>query len=77
MSVDTARREQPDVYVITLTDAGMRYWSDRLGVPPRYLKRGEVSRKQRRRCETYISEHVQQALKESAAEGRISLQPRA
>ncbi len=71
MSDDTTRREPTDVYVVTLTEEWeVRYWSSRFGVRPRVLKRavrevGNNAEDVRR----YIREHIQQALKESAAEG--------
>jgi len=71
MADDTNRREQPEIYVITLTEEWeVRYWSDRLGVRPRDLKRAvrEVGNNAED-VKRYIREHIQRALKESAAEG--------
>jgi hypothetical protein len=71
MSDDTTRREPTDVYVITLTEEWeVRYWSNRFGVRPRDLKRAvrEVGNNPED-VKRYIREHIQQALKESAAEG--------
>ena len=71
MADDTTQREQPDVYVITLREEWeVRYWSNRLGVRPRDLKRAvrEVGNNAED-VKRYIREHIQQALKESAAEG--------
>ena len=71
MSDDRTRREPTDVYVITLTEEWeVRYWSNRFGVRPRDLKRAvrEVGNNPED-VKRYIREHIQQALKESAAEG--------
>jgi hypothetical protein len=71
MSDDNIRREPPDLYVVTLTEEWeVRYWSNRLGIRPRDLKRAvrEVGNNAED-VKRYIREHIQQALKESAAEG--------
>jgi hypothetical protein len=71
MSDDNIRREPPDLYVVTLREEWeIRYWSNRFGVRPRDIKRAvrEVGNNAND-VQRYIREHIQQALKESAAEG--------
>lgn len=71
MSDDNIPREPPDLYVVTLREEWeIRYWSNRFGVRPRDIKRAvrEVGNNAND-VQRYIREHIQQALKESAAEG--------
>lgn len=71
MADNKTEREQQDFYVITLTEEWeVRYWSDRLGVRPRDLKRAvRAVGNNAEDVKRYIRDHIQLALKESGAEG--------